>query len=405
MYDLIGKDKDEMTLVIGSREIVMDSGTLVKTMDTGADAFTAIMPWQIGDDPELDSITGPFKYSNAKIYLGGILQSEQILYKVTQKTDSHGTTKNLEFASKTADIIDSTVVPPYEENYVKLSDRCKHQCRPFGINVIVGEDAAASLVETIKITETSGFKMSVKTQKFWDKTVTKEWAPYVDVEPTKKSKYVTDEKKFPRVAAKPTEEIFTHLSKLAHQCGLLLSCTIHGDLLITKANTKSQPVGTIEESFLDGTGLAEQYEAVFDGRKRFSQYRAILKSCGHKKSTYVQLSLDPVVTRPRLLTFTAHDDIPGGGAVDALWRRNKSAADAMSIDFPVNSWYAPNGDIWSPNTLVTIISPTMGIKKGFTYLISQVQFEYKSSGATAKLQLKPPSVYDNGEIKEPWIES
>jgi hypothetical protein len=37
--------RDTMTLRIGGREIVIESGKLLRSMDTCADAFTAVMPW------------------------------------------------------------------------------------------------------------------------------------------------------------------------------------------------------------------------------------------------------------------------------------------------------------------------------------------------------------------------
>ena len=407
---LFGKDPDELTLIINNREIVMESASLVKTMDTGADGFTAHIPWEPGKDSELDKITAPFSYSKAKIYLGNTLVSEQVLYNVTQRTNSSGTQKELEFASKTADIIDSTVIPPYEANYIRLSDRCKQQCRPYGINVFIGEDAYNSMLTTIRVdTPTGKYSGTVVMKKFWYKSVTDKWCPQIKIDAKVKSKYVTDEKVFPRVACKPTEKVFEHLSKLAMQRGLLLSNTASGDLLITKADMNSAPIGTIIEdvSILginETTGQADQFEAKFLGRDRFSQYQAILKSAGKKKTKYKQSAFDKVVPTPRLLTFHAEDDVPGGAVFDAQWRRNKAAADAMTIDFPVNTWYGPDKKLWHPNTRLTIKSPTMGTAQGFTYLISRVEFKYSKNGSISNLQLKPPSVYDaQAEIIEPWL--
>ena len=390
------KDKDEMTLIIQDKEVVIESATLVKTMDTGADGFTAVIPWSPGLDAKLDEITKPYSYSNAGIYIGGNLESEQVLYDVTHSTSGR-TEKTLEFWSKTADIIDSTVIAPYEMNNVKLTDRCRQQCEKFGIAVIVGEDVASELNETRKVIVDTGKKKTFVTGAKLTNTLT--WEPIKTDVPIKKSKYVTDEKKFSRVKAEPTDTIFSHLSKLAAQRGLLLSCTSSGDLLITKANINAKPVGTIEEGV---SWLCDTYTAKWSGRDRFNIYRAITKSAGSSKASGIQATTDPIVKSPRLLTFNAPDDLPGEVKSAAEWRRNKSAADALTFQLPVNSWYAPDGSLWKPNTTITIISETLDIKNGFTFLITSVEYKYENGGTTATLSVKPPSTYDSGVISEPW---
>lgn len=392
-------DRDTLTVIVDNREIIVESASFVRTMDTGADACTIIMPWTPGLDLEIDRVTKKYSYSPAQIKIGDEVISEQILYDVTQRTNSSGTVKELEFWSKTADIIDSTVIAPYEMNNVKLTDRCKQQCNPYGIAVIVGEDVIKKISETKRVTLTS----QSKKQNIEFKTGTFAGGQYVNAvtitnQSNKKSKLITDEKKFPRVKAEPTETVWSHLTKLAAQRGLLLSCTPSGDLLITTANINGKPVGTIEEAISNN---ASEFSAKFSGRDRFNTYRAIVKSSSTSRPAGIQKATDSVVTSPRLLTFNANDNIPGEAKSAAEWRKNKSAADAMSISFPVNGWYAPDGEIWKPNTTVTIISKTLETnKKNFTFLITRVELKYSSAGNSAILELKPPSVYSNGIIEE-----
>lgn len=401
MFDTIpGKDKNDFTIMIDGKEIIHDNAVLIKTMDTGCDAFTAEVPWMPGQDLKLDELLKPYSYVTCGIYLGGTLVSEQILYNVTNKV-SDKRLKVIEGFSKIADIIDSTVFPPYEANNITLTERCRQQCKPFGINVIVGDDAAALINPVRRILVTVGYKrvprkVSLEEMTSEQKKLSKQFGPLIkniDV-PIRVSKLINDELKFPRVVAEPTEKIFEHLVKLAAQRGILLSCTRNGDLLLTRANLKSKPVGTIEENL---SYDASTYEAKFNGRERFANYRAIVKFKGGQQ---VKTASDKTVVAPRLLTFNANDDIPGNATNAAKWRKNKTAADAMTFTFPVNSWYAPDGKLYQPNTQIVIISETMETKKGFTFLINQV--EYKKD-TTAVLSLKPPSMYSTGDIIEPWI--
>ena len=401
-YNLDGKwlymsDRDTLTVIIDNREIIVESASFVRTMDTGADACSVVMPWEMGLDAEIDRITRPYSYSPAQIKIGDEVISEMVLYDVTQRTNSSGTVKELDFFSKTADIIDSTVIAPYEMNNVKLTDRCRQQCRPYGISIVIGEDTQKKLNETRKVVFQTGRKKKLSGR--YDPTQGA-FGNYT-FEPVFSSKLVTDEKKFPRVKAEPTETVWSHLTKLAAQRGLLLSCTPSGDLLITTANINGKPVGTIEEAISNN---ASEFSAKFSGRDRFNTYRAIVQSSSTSRPAGIQKATDSVVTSPPLLTFNADDNIPGEAKSAAEWRKNKSAADAMSISFPVNGWYAPDGSLWKPNTTVTIISDTIGTGiKGFTFLITRVELKYSSGGNSAVLELKPPAMYSTGILEEPWL--
>ncbi len=407
--ELIGKDPDEMTLVVVDTEIIMESAKFTRTMDTVADALTCVVPWEPGLDAKIDRLLSPYSYNECGLYLGGKLQSEAILYNVKNKRDNSGTVKELEIYTKTADIIDSTVIPPYEANNISLTDRCKQQCEPFGINVVVG-DGVNLLTQARRV---------VTRQYVPGRTVTREIpggiasiSGILDLRPTiqrvrTRGTYrvtgtttVYEEQKFSRVSAEQTDTIFDHLRKLARQRGLLLSCTKNGDLLITQANTQDAPVGTIEE--VNPISLSHEYN--FVGRDRYSMYRALASSSRSSRTRSASVARDLVVKAPRILTFSADDDLPGESGTAAMWRKNKSAADAMTIPFPVTSWYAPNGKLWEPNTTVTVVSDILG-SRGFTFLITQVEFDYSASGAVATLQLKPPTMYTTGEITEPWLAS
>jgi prophage tail gpP-like protein len=396
---LIGKEKDDFTLFVNRRELVINSGKLIKTMDTGADAATAEIAWEPGFDDEIDAATAPYSFAESAVYLGGFLQSEQILYNVTPKLTASGRIKDLEFFSKTADIIDSTVLPPYEMNNVRLTDRARQQCTPFGINVIVGEDAAKALNETRRVVSSVGYGRQFPI----GFRLIQDFSSFVPINLQRQrqvSRYVTDEKKFSRVSAEPTDTIFDHLVKLASERGLLLSCTKYGDLLITKANVNAASVGTIEEEV---SPLASEYIATFKGRDRWNTYRSIASSSSKRRTAGASLARDMAVKAPRLLAFQADDNIPGEASSAAEWRKNKSAADAMTVNFPVSSWYAPNKKLWDVNTAVTVVSKTLGIKNGFTFLITQVEFIFDNGGSRAVLQLKPPTVYSTGAITEPWL--
>lgn len=347
---LTGKDPDELTLLIENREVVIESAKFLRTMDTCADALNCTMPWEPGLDPVVDELTKFKKFPNCFVYLGGKLQMTGVLYNITQRRNNAGTVKELEIYTQTANMIDSTVRPPFEENNIDLYQRCINQAVEFGIQVV--KDEALNV---------GG--------------------------------------KFSRVTANQTDLCFNHLKELAWQRGCLLSCTEYGELEIILPNVDGQPVGTLEE----GDAKTETYEITFSGRARFQEYDAITTSAQKTRTKIKQQAVDQTIIQPRFITFTADECLPGEGLNAALWHRNKTAAEALTMQFPVNSWYNPQGTLWGANQLVTVKSEALGIKKGFTYLISQVEFNYSNSGSTAILSLKVPNTYALlQELNEPW---
>jgi prophage tail gpP-like protein len=403
------------TLYINGKEIIINSAKFLRTMDTGADALNINTPWEPGKDSEIDEAIRAYGYQDTELYINDELQMMGRLYNVSPKFSGAGISKDLEIFSKTADIIDSTVVYPYEANNIGLLARCKQQCEKFGINVLV--DAGVELYKWQSIPVERYVRIKEKELSFdADKTflntlqktafdegqnIIKKYNADVEVfEAVQGRKMVYQEIKFPRVSAKQTDKIFDHLKKLAIQRGYLLSCTIRGDLLITKAQIDSTPVGTIRVE----TGISDQYLAKFNGRNRFKFYKAIASSSRSNRARKSGKATDTAVPINRFLTFSAGDSIPGQAKNAAEWRKNKVAADSMPLSFPVNTIFDQNGKIWKPNTTITVVSPELEIKNGFTFLINQVELDYVASGSKGVLKLKPPSVYTTGAIKEPWLE-
>ncbi len=403
--EIRGKEQDDLTLFIDGKEIIVESARFLRTMDTCADALNASMPWMPGEDDDIDTKTKPYSYSKTGLYLGGKLQMEGVLYNTAHKLEKDGCSKDLEIYTKTADLIDSCVVAPYEAAYISLKARCKQMCDPFKINVLYGDGVDGTTVKRNLVEVYTppdnlytplwmlGVKGSIHMRQFGSTALMKN---------IRKFRTVTtcEEQKFTRVSAEQTDKIFDHLKKLASQVGILLSCTHHGDLLLIKPNVNGKPIGTIDETKTSGD--VEKWQISFKGRERWARYRAIATSSKHSRASKAGVAQDDQVKAPRILTFRADDSIPGEALNAAEWRRNKASADALSIPFPVNTWYGPDGALWNPNTNVTVISPTIGCPDGFTFMISQVEFRYDKSGTMAILQLKPPTAYTTGKIEEPW---
>jgi len=345
--DITGKEKDDFTIITNGVELPKTAGRITRTIDTACDGWTAEIPWNPGENTDIDDILTPFKFPTAKVYLGNHLMINGLLYTVTPQLSVNGRIKQCEGFSFTADIVDSTVTQPYEARKVTLEERANKLMQSQGIEVV---------------------------------------------------SEITTDGTFDRVTAKPEDTIFEHLKELARQRSALISNTRQGKLLITAADLTSEPVATIEEEF----PLPEGYEAKFDGRKIFNSYMAIGQSPRAAKK--VGKATDDNVPRSRLLTFSADESTPGNIDQVAEFRRNKEYIQALSTPIAVSSWYydETNLKLWDVNQLVYAKSETLSFPDGFKFLIRQVDYLFEESGTSAVLYLVPPEVYSNDPVKLPW---
>ena len=340
---LPGKEKDDFTIVIEGREVPVQNGQIVRAADSAAHGWTADL-YNYEADDELRELLRPYMYREAQAYLGGELVIDGRLYSVSHSVSKDGIVASLEGWSYSADIVDSSVKPPYEASKITLEKRARSLIDPLGITVVFDVD---------------------------------EDAP------------------FDRVTADKTETIFDHLVSLAKQRGVLITSNNKGELLFTQANV-GESVGTLEE----GIPPFQEGEIKFDGRARFNLYKALGQS--PKKNSKTATAKDSRVPLSRFTTFTADDSTSGDIQKSANWRRSKQIAEALTFTIPVPTWYAPNGSLWAPNTIVTVKSPTLYLEDGYNFLIREVQYDFNDSGTTATLHLVPPETYTGEEIEEPW---
>jgi prophage tail gpP-like protein len=240
--------------------------------------------------------------------------------------------------------------PPYEANNVTLEQRARQLLKPLGIGVEVN--------------------------------------PNIDIRG-----------QFDRVTGTPTETVYNHIQKLAVQKKALFHPTPAGNLLFTRADVVSPiaPLGTIEE----GVSFVGEFSANYDGRKRFNVYRTISQGA-NKDDQKVGIAKDDLVPLSRFRTFSVNDSLKGEMNEVAAWKRNQETAKALSIPIPLDSWYAPNGELWEVNKRIVVKSVTLGIQDGFTFLIRQVDFGWSPKGKSATIHILPTSFYSAGDLESPW---
>ena len=344
--------QDDFEIEIDGRIIPIVSGSIIRTMDTAADIWAAIIAWRPGDDEFIDRVTAPYSFAPAKAYINKKRIVTGTLFQVDPNLDSEGSSKSLIGYSATINIVDSNLKPDdYEDNNVTLRERAEKLLKPYGLRVVVDASVGSSADE-----------------------------------------------KFDRISATESDTIFSHLAPLAAQKKMLISSTAKGNLLFVNANINSEPVGTIEEDAATST-LA--YTAKFDGRKRFSIWRVDCQT-PLKTDKKNGISKDVNVPITRFKNVRVENDTEGAIQETAAWIRSKEYIKAFTLPFPFPSFYAPNGEIWKENTIVIVKSATLGVPEGFKFLIRQVEYKRSNEGDGVILSLVPPQVYTGEPIVEPW---
>jgi prophage tail gpP-like protein len=267
-----------------------------------------------------------------------------LMYDSGSDVTKAGSVKRLQGYSRTVDLVDSTMRPPYEKNNVTLLQRCRDLARPFGIDVSADVNTGGP---------------------------------------------------FDRVTAGETEKIHTHLAGLAFQRGLLLPGTPEGNILITEAKTDGVPVATLEE----GQQGSEIFSLTVEGRKLFNVIRAIGRTPFGNNEGIAQ---DKNIPRSRFKTIRADDTMAGDIDAAARWARSKQYVEALTIPFPVEGFRDPSGNLWRENTLVTLVSPSLHLPDGFDMLIRRVEYIEDQDGERSVLHIIPPQAYTKEELINPW---
>lgn len=337
-------DLDKITIEVDGLELEMQGKRIVRTMDTMADAWSGRLPWIQGKNPAVDERVKFLAFPPSKAFIGTELMVSGPMYDSGSEVNNSGSVKLLQGYTRTIDLVDSNLKPPYEKNNVTLLQRCRDLARPKGIDVTA-------------VTNTGG--------------------------------------PFDRVTAQESEKIGTHLAGLAFQRGVLLSSTPEGNLLILEARTDTVPVATLEE----GQPGSESFDMMVSGRELFSVIRAIGQTpFGNTEG----IAVDRNIPRSRFKTVRADETMAGDIDAAAHWERSKQYVEALTIPFPVVGFRDPQGDLWRENTPVTLVSPSLHLPDGFGMLIRRVEYIEDQNGQRAILGLIPPQAYTKEELINPW---
>jgi prophage tail gpP-like protein/phage tail protein X len=205
---------------------------------------------------------------------------------------------------------------------------------------------------------------------------------------------------FERVALKPGEKVLPFLIKLAQQRGLLVSSTERGELLFTQSVAPGQPVARL----IEGASPLVDVVPVFNPQDYYSEITGI-------EPVVVGLRGGQVTVRnPRLrgivrpLAFEVSDTVNADIEAACNAKAGRMFANVVNYSCNVATWRDPSGNIWEPNTTVTIDAPGAMIYGEYEFLVRAVTLSRTSDGGElATLALTIPGAFSS-KIPEalPW---
>lgn len=205
---------------------------------------------------------------------------------------------------------------------------------------------------------------------------------------------------FERVALKPGEKVLPFLIKLAQQRGLLVSSTERGELLFTKSIDTGQPVARLVE----GAAPLVDVVPVFNPQDYYSEITGIEPVMVGLRGGQVTVRNSRLRGIVRPLAFEVSDTVNADIEAACNAKAGRMFANVVNYSCNVATWRDPDGNIWKPNTTVTIDAQSAMIYREYELLVRAVTLSRTSDGGeVATLALTIPGAF-NSEIPEalPW---
>lgn len=206
---------------------------------------------------------------------------------------------------------------------------------------------------------------------------------------------------FERSTLSPGEKVLPWLANLAAQRGFVISSTAEGALFFTKSITEGTPVANL----IEGISPVVSIMPAFKSQEYYSDITGVTPVLvGLEGPQYTEKNKHlPNAIRPH--TFTSNDTF-GADLPEAVRSKiGRMFANAINYELFVATWRDPSGNLWKPNTLITLDAPGAMIYGKSTFLIRSVTLQKTDSKESATLSLVLPDAFA-GKVPEtlPWDE-
>ncbi len=204
---------------------------------------------------------------------------------------------------------------------------------------------------------------------------------------------------FERVALEPGARVLTFLSELAAQRGLVISDTPGGKVLFREAMSTGAPVADLTE----GQSPVVSVAPLFSAQDYYSHVTGIGPTVIGLLGTQFTVKNARLASAVRPYAFNSQDMLDADLQRSVESKAGRMFAKAVSYEVALATWRDPGGNLWAPNTLVTLLAEGAMIYRRSTFLIRSVTLYKTPKSETAVLNLILPGALA-GKIPEvmPW---
>jgi prophage tail gpP-like protein len=189
------------------------------------------------------------------------------------------------------------------------------------------------------------------------------------------------------------ERAFETIDRAARMRSRLVTTDGTGRLIITTAS-KGKAVATLAEgdniysAELDVSWKERYSEIIVKGQGKGDD-----KEYGEKVAHGKASSKDEAIKRYRPLIVIAEHHAKGPKLSQrAEWERNVRRGRGTRSTIKVQGWTKPDGTLWKPNELASVLSPTLYIEQDL--LIAKCVYTLAENGTFTEMQLVHPAAFD-----------
>lgn len=204
---------------------------------------------------------------------------------------------------------------------------------------------------------------------------------------------------FDQVGSEPDKGVLDFIIELVKQRNLIISDSERGELVVRTPTVIGNPVAKLQQ----GESPVLSVSPFFSPQGYYSHVTGIepvLLGLAGSQYTVKNERLSGVM---RPFTFIAPDTIDSTIKLATEAKIGRMFGNIVSYDITLNTWRDPNGNLWQPNTTVTLLAPDAMIYSEYEFIVRSVTFEKDDKTETAVLNLVLPGSF-GGTIPDalPW---
>ncbi len=191
---------------------------------------------------------------------------------------------------------------------------------------------------------------------------------------------------FERVSLAAGRKVLQFLSDLAAQRGLVLSDTPSGKVLFRKAIEEGTPVA----NFTEGVSPLQSVQPMFSAQDYYSHVTGISPTVIGLAGTQFTVANAQLADAVRPYTFDSQDMLDADVQTSVESKVGRMFGAAISYEVSVSTWRDPQGNLWAPNTLVTLLAEGAMVYSRSTFLVRSVTLVKTPKSESAVLDLVLP---------------